>query len=57
MTKGAHKKLGNCLAHVGPGGIRCRCCTPIHGTVKENRKHVNRVFRRKAKLDISIENF
>ena len=42
---------------VGPGGIKCPCCRPAN-TVKESRKILNRVERRKTKqIEWRIDNY
>lgn len=43
----AHKKIG-------PGGIKCPCCTPMN-SVKKTRIYINRSERRKFKQNASRE--
>ena len=38
---------------VGPGGIKCSCCT--HGTATEHKRRNNRKFRRKAKKEVTCD--
>jgi len=42
---------------VGPGGIRCPCCCPMHKgrSLKATKQYLNRRYRRKAKQTLETE--
>ena len=52
MSKEYKKHCG----HVGPGGIRCSCCSPINSrNPKKIKKFLNRLFRHVSKQKIKKE--
>lgn len=40
---------------VGPGGLKCPCCTPIGMTKQDAEKATNRRWRRMAKKEIETQ--
>lgn len=42
---------------VGPGGISCPCCNPYGTHPRKMKKNVKRTNRRKAKQNLSKEQF
>ena len=51
IMKALYKKNFYC----GPGGMKCPCCRPIHGTDKEGKQFLNRIFRRVGKIQVNKE--